>query len=364
MPSKLQKVREELTHKKEEIGEIDYSKGLSSGASLVNLACTGRAGIAFLPGHYYRLIGSSQSGKTALMLSTMAEATINPLYDEYNLIYDGPEYGALTILRKFYGAKFADRVRPPSARGPSQTIEEYYYNLDDAISSGKPFIYGLDSMDAITSKSEITHFKKSKNAFLKGTKPPGTYGDGKAKKNSSGLRPIMPGLQSSGSILMVISQSRDNIEEFSFQKETASGGRALTFYATIQIWTSIVGSIKKQLPSKYGDRKLKVAQICRFHIDKTRLTGQDRSVDIPIYPSFGIDDTGSMIDWLVDYGHWSKNRGKIEATEFSAGEDLDRENLVNWIEAGEKERELRLIVAETWNEVEAAVSIQRKARYL
>lgn len=339
------------------IAVIDYSKGLSTSSTLINLAMTGRATVGLLPGFYYRFVGASRSGKTFLLLCSMAQASINPAYDDYDLIYDGPEDGALMDLRKFYGQRFADRVRPPSKRGPSRSVEEFYYNVDDALQSGKPFFYGEDSMDCLTSESEVDKFQQNKSAFLKGREAPGSYGDGKAKKNSSGLRTIIPRLKDNGSILVLISQSRDDITGGPFKKETSSGGKALTFYSAMQVWTAIRGHITK----KVRGRDMKIAQVCRFHVDKTRVTGQDRTVEVPIYPSFGIDDMGSMVAYLIEWKHWEGKADSVVAPEFDF--TGSREELVQKIEGEDREDELRQLVVDLWGEIEAACAIKRKPRY-
>ena len=59
---------------------VDYSKGLSSGVTVFNLAMSGRPNIALLPGYCYLFIGESHSLKTWLLKQCMAEATLNLLY--------------------------------------------------------------------------------------------------------------------------------------------------------------------------------------------------------------------------------------------------------------------------------------------
>ena len=104
-------------------------------------------------------------------------------------------------------------------------------------------------MDCLSSKEEADKFDQHKKAFRTGKKVPGSYGDGKAKKNSAGIRKLLSDLGKSDSILIIINQTRDNIG-FGFDKKTRSGGKALRFYATTEIWSSVVGKLKKNVRGK------------------------------------------------------------------------------------------------------------------
>jgi len=79
-------------HKKEVLTAKDY---LSTGSTLLNLACTGFPERGFIKGHYYFIVGDSTSGKTWLSLTCLAEASINPNFKNYRFIYDNAEDGAL-----------------------------------------------------------------------------------------------------------------------------------------------------------------------------------------------------------------------------------------------------------------------------
>ena len=106
---------------------------LGSGSTLLNLACTNKPYGAFQKGKYYLFVGDSQSGKTFLALTCMAEASISKHFKDYRIIYDNVEDGALMDIRRFFGDAVAERLEAPSAAGCSKTVEEFYYNVDDAI---------------------------------------------------------------------------------------------------------------------------------------------------------------------------------------------------------------------------------------
>ncbi len=350
--SKLKKKK-----KKKRVSTKDF---LSNGSPLLNLACTGYHRHGFAKGKYYLIVGDSASGKTFLSLTCLAEANKNPHFNNYRFIYDNSEGGAMMDIKRFFGRGVYQRMEPPSklagAHVYSTTIEEFYYHIDDALRCGEPFIYILDSMDSLSSKDEADKFKELKIAHRKGKVATGSYGDGKAKKNSANLRRLLAPLRESGSILIIINQTRDSLG-FGFEKKTRSGGRALRFYACLEIWSSIKKKIYKTVKGK--NRELGVE--CLIQIKKNRITGRLRNLIIPIFHSFGIDDIGSCVDYLVVEGHWQQKGNIIFAHDLNF--KGTKEKLIHHIEAGELEKDLRSIVGDIWNEIEEACTVKRKRRY-
>jgi RecA/RadA recombinase len=313
-------------------------------------------------GTYSIMIGDSSSGKTFFSLTTGAEAVRNPAFDKYRIIYDDVEHGALMDLERFFGKKLAARLEPPRIKNGepaySETVEEFFYNAHDAMDEG-PCIYFLDSMDGLTSLAERKKFKENKAAVRKGNQTKGDFGDGKAIKNSRNIRTIAQRLRATGSILIVISQTRDNIDAGMFgPKKTYAGGKSLKFYAAFEVWLSVGKTLKREV----RDKERPVGIISRVHIKKNRLTGKDRTIEIPIYYEMGFDDIGSCVDFLVSEGHWRVKKGVgVTADEFNYSGG--RSGLIAKIEDEGLENDLRDLTGEVWNEVEAALAMNRKPRY-
>ena len=335
---------------------------LHTGSTVLNLACSGKVNGGFMKGLYYYLVGDSSSGKTFLSLTCLAEAAANKNFKNYRFIYDNSENGALMSIEKFFGKAVLKRMEPPSKdkSGPvfSETSEEFYYHMDDAFSTGKPFIYILDSMDSLSSKQEHAKFDEKKKAHRGGKKITGSYGDGKAKVNSEYMRKLLTPLRKSESILIVISQTRDNLG-FGFETKSRAGGHALRFYAAMEIWSSIAGQIKKTVRGK--PRQLGIR--CKLQVKKNRETGAIRAVETPIYHSHGIDDIGACVNYLIDEGHWDeKGKSKIiTAPEFEF--EGKREKLIQHIDANDYQKDLIDMVSDTWREIEDACKMKRKKRY-
>mgnify|MGYP001562751654 CR=1 FL=1 len=360
MKSEIECMKKALLKPRKNVSS-EMDKGLSTGCTMLNLGCTGNPNVGFLPGHYYFLVGDTTSGKTWLSLTCCAEATINSNYDDYRLIYDQPEFGALMDKERFFGPLMAKRLEPPekNKKGKaifSSNIEEFFFHLDDAFNQERPFVYILDSMDALTTGQEREKFIEQKDAYRKGKDLPGSYGLSKAKWNSSSFPKVIDSLKQTGSILIVISQTRDNIG-FGFEKKTRAGGRALTFYATLELWSSVVGRIKRLV--RGVQRQLGV--FCKVQIKKNRVIGRERSVIIPIYHSIGIDDLGSCVEFLVNERHWLEKKGIIKAPEL--GLEGKREQLIRKIEEKGLEPKLKELTNEVWQEIEEECKVSRKPRY-
>ena len=347
------------------IKKEDY---LSTGSTLLNLACSGMPDCGLAKGLYFWMVGDSSSGKTFLMLTCLAEAARNPNWSNYDLIFDDVEGGALMDMEKFFGKKMASRVLPPkrdTAGLPiySDSAEDFYFGLDNrlnAVEAGKakPFLYLLDSMDALTTKYEGAKFDEKKKADKTGKKPPGEYGDGKAKINSTWIRTVVRRLRDTRCTLIILSQTRDNIGGGMFDpKSTSAGGRALKFYATWQLWSSPGQSITKVV----NGQKRQLGMTSRISIKKNRLTGKEWTVEVPIYHSYGIDDIGSCFDFLVKEKAWSETDGALKAPLFDFSGK--REALIKKIETECLHLDLIEEVTDVWRSIEEACQVSRKARY-
>ena len=359
----LQKTRTRST-----IPKTDF---LSSGSTLLNLACSGMPDCAIFKGGYFWGCGDSSSGKTMLMLTILAEAAKNKNWDGYDLFFDDVENGALMDFTKFFGKKMQERVKAPHVSDDgndvfSATAEEFYYSLDDKLTAvekgkAKPFLYVLDSMDALSTKYEAKKFQQAKKAYESESDAAGSFGDGKAKQNSTNLRVVISRLRDTGSSLIILSQTRDNVDGGMFEpKSVTSGGRALKFYASLQLWTSPGPKLTKTVNGI--ERQIGITS--RIAIKKNRLTGKEWSVEVPIYHSYGIDDIGSCVDFLVKEKRWKaadRGKGNISATEL--GLEGKREHIIAEIEEQGLQFDLKGIVEETFRDVEAACDLGRKPKY-
>lgn len=350
-----------IRRKTDDASPIEEQTSVSTGSALLNLALSDSPYQGFLKGHFFYLVGDSASGKSFYSMTCLAESAKNPHFEEYRFIYDNVEDGLLMDIERFFGAEVARRVEPPEENDGvpvfSETVEGFYYHLDDAIKKGKPFIYILDSMDALTAEADDEKFEQQKKAHQKGNqKVAGSYGMAKAKQNSVMLRKALKGLRATGSILIVISQTRDAVNTIGWETKTRAGGRALRFYATCEIWTSLAGAIKKTIRGK----PRKIGNYIQIQVKKNRITGKLHTVKTAIYPSYGIDDIGSCVDFLIDEKWWPKRGNKYHAKEL--GCDGSREELIHLCET-KKRKKLMRSLARCWEVIESESALKRKPRY-
>lgn len=349
---------------------------VSTGSTMVNIACSGLAEGGLLKGKYYIFVGASQAGKTWMYHAVFAESTLHPRFKDYRLIKDEPEHGSDFDVARYFGKRTAERLEPAwpgrtdeygNPMEASRTVEEFYDNVDRNLAECEKnrtgMIYVLDSMDALSSERSQEITEEAMEARSKGREVKGNYGDGKAKVNSQRLRDVVNRLERSGSILIIICQERDNIGAMTGGK-TFSGGNALLFYACLQLWFKKIGPIEAQVKGK----KRALGTLTKCQIIKNRLTGrQNKDVNVSYYYAFGIDDIGDMVDYLLDEGHWSGGKtsvSKIDAVEL--GLELPKEHLVKKVESDpELYRRLRDAVWATWRGIQDAMEakVSRRNKY-
>jgi RecA/RadA recombinase len=355
--------------RKREKPVLSEEGALSTGSTLLNLACSDNPNFGFVKGRYYYLVGDSASGKTWTSLTCFAEACKSKGFQDYRLIFDDVEGGAMMDIEHYFGKDVAKRIEPPAIRNGkpiySTTVESFYYHISDILKEGDPFIYVLDSQDSLTSDASAKKFTEQQKAEEKKDDKVGSYGDAKAKYHSEHIRLILAELRHTGSILIIIGQTRDNLG-FGFETKTRSGGRALRFYATLEIWTSVAGKVERMVRGK----ERTVGVNCLAEVKKNRVdgkVGKDRAAKIPILYDVGIDDVGSCVDYLITEQHWAKIKEEGSNRKIYDAHDIffkgSREKIVQFIENEDLEEKVRGIVAKVWAEVEEESRPVRKRRY-
>lgn len=337
---------------------------LSTGSTLLNLALSDKYNGGWLMGRMVNLIGDSSSGKTFLALTSLAEACYDSRFDDYSIIFDDVEAANTFDIAGLFG-KLADRMEAPyydDDDNPvySNTIEDWYANVMRLIKSGKPFIYVLDSVDALTSNAELDRAEDYIEAQDKGKEVKGSYKMDKAKLLSEALRVITNELAKTNSLVIAISQTRDNVDATTsrFTPKVRAGGRALKFYATHEMWVSHLQNItSSKYDRKTGDRS-------KIKVSKNKVTGKVREVPITLYYSYGIDDIGENLTFLIEM----KLLPAVSAQSFDAtdicGVKGTKATIINAVDKDrEAQKRLAMAVEKAWNDIENAVRVSRPNRY-
>lgn len=337
---------------------FDPADFVSSGSTLLNLALTDNPDCGWQLGKMANIIGDSGAGKTLLVLTSLAEAANTPDHSNTDLVYDDAENALEFDLSKVFGSKTEEQVELVDP--PSNTIEEFSDNLSKIIKRKKPFVYVLDSFDSIGTESDTEHIESERKIRLgeSNKKSSGNYGMAKPKLASQMLREDCGNLKRTKGALLIISQTRDNLTPGSFEKKTRSGGKALKFYATHEVWIILAGAINSSSKRRIGSE-------CTIKVTKNKVTGKRRSIALNIYDGYGIDDIGSMIDFMLDEKEWSGGGASKIDTKGNLGlkESVTRAKLVEYIEDNNKESALRKVVADVWHDIEEALKPKRKHKY-
>lgn len=349
---------------------------LSSGLALLNLCCSHTTKGAFGSGKIVNLVGDSSSGKTFLALSALAEASNDPKFDSYALVYDDVERACEFNIEALFGKKLQQRMQPPrsdSEGNPehSTTVQDFSDNLTDFLDSGRNVIYVLDSLDAVTTRVEQAEEASAKAARRSGKSESGTYGTDKAKYISRMLRLIEGRLKSTSSIVIIVSQVRENLDAMSHQRYVRAGGKALQFYCAHVLWLLHKGKIARTvrgIKHHIGDR-------VAIDVTKNKLVGKRHSADFALYYEYGWDDISSCIDFLGQSGAWKCEMRKAARDGESAGVSsiqentlglpagVSKEKAIRLIEDGELHTRLRREVYMVWHDIERQLSANRKPKY-
>jgi len=322
-----------------------------SGSTMFNLECSGNINGAFQAGKMSNLIGDSSAGKSFLAFTIFAESAKNPKFDEYIFVYDDVEASNEFNIPKLFGQKCYERI----VFVRSRTIEELNDNVARYLDAGIPFIYMLDSFDALTSEAFMEKDSDNRKKREKGNKIVGSYGDGKAKIFSDFCKNRIQDLKNTLSLLVVISQTRDNIGfGAQFTPKVRSGGRALKFFSCHEVWLDCTKTIKK------GKRT--IATTVRAKITKNKLTGDRGEATFQILRNYGIDDISSCINFLMDEGPWTGSTMSINTHGF-VEEKMKIKKLVHYIESNNLQQKLKELCGQEHSKIMKSLEPERKPKY-
>jgi len=338
---------------------ININDLVPMGSTLLNLAMSGHTEGGAKKGTMVNIIGASHGGKSILALTAFAEANKRPSFDAYNFVYDDIERANSFDMDYMFGKTTAKRINPPRPEKEdkiSSTVQHFQANISHLLKKEKPFLYVLDSFDALDALEDQKKMEEMCEGLEKGKDTAGTYGMAKAKAASSILRSVTSQIADSKSVLFIVSQTRDNVDPRSFEKTTRSGGKALKFYASHEMWLTPVGSIKK--------KETIVGSTVKIKISKNKLTGKVRELKFDIYYDYGIDDIGGCIDYLIDSGRWSGGgAAKINHFEDFDFEGCTKAKMISYFEDNSLYKRLQKLVEKEWNKFEDSIRLGRKSKY-
>ena len=383
-----------------------------TGCRLFDMMVGGNKGVYGVPsGKFINIVGDKSAGKSLLCTEFIANAYHTK--KNFKWVYDDCESGYTFDTEAIYDF---DISNGGESLIHSTTVEEAFCNISDfadSLGKGECGIYVLDSLDGLTSQEQDERAEERLKAFHNDKVfDKGSYGMGKPKYLSQEFFPqLCSKIQDKNVLLIIVSQIRDNVDAFSFDKYTRSGGKAMDFYAHSVIWLATMKKIIRK------DRV--VGTVVKSKTTKSKTPRPFRDCVFTLLFDYGIDGIGTGVDYLYDLRtpqgelnnkakaiQWDSTgeldldrlkrfledndlKDKFESSTYydgkyvaddifdfiqkkkayrelyadSFGESMSREQLISWIEDEGKGDELDKRVEDKWESIESEIKSNRKRKY-
>jgi RecA/RadA recombinase len=241
---------------------ITYRRPLSTGLATLNCALSGNRLGGVESGCVIWISGQSDSGRTIMGLTFLAEAVQNLLFDRYALFFHDTE-GKQPDIQRLFGEQLYNRVKQLP---DDMSVEDVWEFL--ASPRNSPYIYVLDSID-------------------------GLIDDDAWKVNNQRAKETFDYVRQTDSILVILSQ-----QKLIDGKKVAAGGAAIPFYVDYIIHTANIADIFGTVNKKMHPIGIRT----KFDIVKRKYVGKFQSIPVPIFFDHGLDNVDAICEFLLARG--------------------------------------------------------------
>ncbi len=327
-----------IEHKK----PLDYTKVISTGSTLLDLAISGtrRRGGGIPGGILVEIFGPSGWGKTTLLSELCSSAQSKG----GNAIIGDAEHRMTPEFIQYMGLRVTeDNLSYP---GSVDDIENLIFNTPET-GNGIIDITGVDSIASLVSSAE----KEEETGRSKKDK----RGGAKSKDLHSLCRRAKGEIAKSNRIVAFTNQIQDVQDSSYGTREKTPGGHAIPFYSSLRLRAGPAGEgskiIKKVTINNMEFTKI-IGVKSNIYVFKSSIDVPYRETDVNIMFDYGIDDIRGNLEYL-------KHTKRLTKFPTIDKEWQSLERAIEYIEAKKYQDQLREQVIDLWEEIEERFKTNR-----
>jgi RecA/RadA recombinase len=150
--------------------------------------------------------------------------------------------------------------------------------------AGKPALYIIDSLDAVSSEAALSRDVGE-----------GSYNLEKQKILAQLFEQLVSEFKAAKMCILIVSQTRDKIGYVVGDKHRRNGGKSLDFYSSHILWLAHI----KTLTRTMGGEKRATGIRVLAHAKKNKVSVPFGKCEFPIRFGYGIDDVEASLNWLA-----------------------------------------------------------------